>query len=158
MNRSCKTTGFCIQFKGFTLLELMMVMAIIAISSAIIIPRISSSEGKIFRTQVSTLLATLNYNRRTAVITNQFSEMTLFAYHSSSKIPLKKGDWRSQGADLIWQSGQKKTHNKNILLRFFPQGGATGGTIILRQGKYDEKIQIDVITGKVSIAQSSDKE
>ena len=150
---------------GFTLMELMIVMAIIAIASAVIIPRIGSSDGKLYRAQLRTLTAALNYNRRSAVVLNRPFEMTLFPFiennsnHEStnkeSTNKMKKGDWASQGADVQWQSGTQKLRNKVFKIKYFPQGGATGGTIRLQHGIYIARLFIDGITGKVTVKETS---
>ncbi len=150
---------------GFTLMELMIVMAIIAIASAVIIPRIGSNDGKLYRAQLRTLTTAMNYNRRSAVVLNRPFEMTLFPFaennlnHNSAKNSakkLKKGDWISQGADIQWQAGTKKRLNKVFSIKYFPQGGATGGTIRLQHGRYIARLIIDGITGKVTIEETSD--
>ena len=41
--------------KGFTLLEFLVVLAIIALGSAIILPGIANTEGKLFRAQLREL-------------------------------------------------------------------------------------------------------
>jgi len=38
-----------------------------------------------------------------------------------------------------------------INIQFFPQGGATGGTLILQQGSLKSQLVIDSFTGKLSI-------
>ncbi|MDX2504214.1 MAG: prepilin-type N-terminal cleavage/methylation domain-containing protein [Gammaproteobacteria bacterium] len=146
---------------GFTLMELMIVMAIIAIASAVIIPRIGSSDGRLFRVQLKTLSATLNFNRRNAIVVNRPFTMTLFPiadndeqYANVRKV--KKGDWASQGAKIHWQSGTQKIRNKVFKIKFFPQGGATGGSIRLQQGSYIALLNIDGITGKVTVKETSD--
>jgi type II secretion system protein H len=148
--------------QGFTLMELMIVMAIIGIASAVIIPRIGHNEGKIYRVQLRTLTAAMNYNRRSAIIMNRPFELKLFPrvndeelISNKSKKSLKKGDWISQGADISWKSGTKTMHNKLISIKYFPQGGATGGTISLQQGRYRAELTIDGITGKFVLEESS---
>ncbi|MCU7940604.1 MAG: prepilin-type N-terminal cleavage/methylation domain-containing protein [gamma proteobacterium symbiont of Bathyaustriella thionipta] len=139
---------------GFTLMELMIVMAIIALASAVIIPRIGSNDGKLYRAQLSTLTVALNYNRRSAVVMNQAFEMTLFPYSADSTHKLKKGDWASQGADIQWQSGTTKLQNKSFSINYFPQGGATEGTIKIQHGRYIAQLIIDGITGKVTVEET----
>lgn len=136
-------------------------MAIIAIASAVVIPRIGGNDGKLYRAQLRTLTAAMNYNRRSAVVLNRTFEMTLFPftennlkYNSAKK--LKKGDWTSQGADIQWQAGTKKRLNKVFTIKYFPQGGATGGTIRLQHGRYIARLIINGITGKATIEETSD--
>ncbi|MCU7831603.1 MAG: prepilin-type N-terminal cleavage/methylation domain-containing protein [gamma proteobacterium symbiont of Lucinoma myriamae] len=141
---------------GFTLMELMIVMAIIALASAVIIPRIGSNDGKLYRTQLQTLTVALNYNRRSAVVMNRPFEITLFPFteNNDSTDKLKKGDWASQGADIQWQSDTQKLQNKVFTIKYFPQGGATGGTIRLQHGRFIARLFIDGITGKVTIEET----
>jgi len=143
-------------------MELMIVMAIIAIASAVIIPRISNSEGKLFRAQLRTLAATINYNRRNAIIRNRPFVMNIIPYTGQDdqllqSVNKRKGDWISQGADVQWKTGTRLINNKPFNITYFPQGGATGGTIRLQQGRFAAHLQIDGITGKVTIEQSHDE-
>ena len=66
--------------QAFTLFELLVVLAIIALGSAIILPSISSSDSKIFQAQLRELSAVLKYNRRHAVISGQIQLAQLFPY------------------------------------------------------------------------------
>lgn len=138
--------------KGFTLMELMIVMAIIAIASAVVIPRIGNNEGKIYRAQLKTLTAALNYNRRNAIIMNRPFEMKVEPDTAAGKTA--KGDWKSQGADIQWQTDTEKYQNKRFAITFFPQGGATGGTITLQQGSFVAQVVIDSLTGKVIVEET----
>ncbi len=137
-------------------MELMIVMAIIAIASAVVIPRIGSSDGKQYQAQLRTLIATLNYNRRNAVVTNHPFEMRVFpTEHTVSG--RKKNDWQSQGAKMTWQVDKAITRDKVFSIKFFPQGGATGGIIKLQQGRFIAHIMVNSLTGKVSIKESVDE-
>jgi len=147
---------------GFTLLELMVVMAIMALLSAVLIPRMGHNDNKLFQAQLRTLANTLNYNRRNAVIMKRPYTMIVFPYIDSENkkqaIQKKnKGDWTSQSADIQWQSGTTILNNKRFKINYFPQGGATGGIIRLRQGRFIAHLTIDGITGKVTIKESNEE-
>ncbi len=150
-------------------MELLIVMAIIALASAVIIPRISNSDGKLYQAQLRTLTAVLNYNRRNAVILNRPQNVKLYPYRSQieladdeasekHKIAHNKSEWRSLGADIDWQSGTLKTHNRVIEIQYFPQGGATGGTITLQQGRFIAQVSIDGMTGKTRVKATVDED
>ncbi len=137
-------------------MELMIVMAIIAIASAVVIPRIGSSDGKQYQAQLRTLNATLNYNRRNAIVTNRPFEMRVFL--AEQKVSgRKKNDWQSYGAIMEWQVDKNIIRDKVFSIKFFPQGGATGGTIKLQQGRFVAHLTISSLTGKVSIKESLDE-
>lgn len=144
-------------WKGFTLMELMIVMAIIAMASAIIIPRIGTSDGKLFRVQLQSLLATINYNRRSAIVLNRPVEMTIFPFDKKdedSTVLVAKGNWISQGANIQWSSGSQIIRNKIFKIKYYPQGGATGGSIRLQHGSYIASLIIDGVTGKMTLKES----
>jgi len=139
-------------------MELLLVLAIIAIASAIVIPRISSNSHN-FQAQVRELSAVLKYNRRMAIVSSQLQQAKLFPYKEDS-LPkkLKKGHWQSQGADLIWLSSPAgEIHNQVVSIDFFPQGGATGGELLLSQDQFKVKISIDGFTGKVVVDELDDE-
>jgi prepilin-type N-terminal cleavage/methylation domain-containing protein len=149
------------QLYGFTLLELLMVLAIIGLGSALLIPRLNS-DVKLFDAQVRELVANLKYGRRMAVIKNQIQQVVLhpsiqFQATSIEKSPpktnKKKGHWFSQGAEYIWTKGntQNEIKNKKIVIDFFPQGGATEGELLIYAGAIKSKIIIDGFTGKVTL-------
>ncbi len=142
-------------------MELLIVLAIIALASAVLIPRIGHNDGKLYQVQLRTLSSALSYNRRNAVILNRPYEMNVFPYtevdaQNKSAQAIKKGDWRSQGAVLEWQSGSKIVRNKPFKITYFPQGGATGGVIRLQQGRFIAQLSIDGITGKVTLKESNE--
>jgi len=140
------------QSRAFTLVELLLVLAIIGIASAIIIPRVGG-ESHNFQAQVRELTAVLKYNRRLAIVSSQLRQAKLFPYKEENREhKVVKGNWRSKGADLIWiDSLSEETKNKTISIDFFPQGGATGGELILSQEQFKVKIIIDSFTGKVEV-------
>ncbi len=145
---------------AFTLLELMIVLAIIAIGSAVIIPRISNTEGKIFRAQLRELSAVLKYNRRNAVIKGQIREAVLYPYQENPNSTVEKGHWQSSGASVQWLEKASNTDSKPkpFTIQFFPQGGATGGTLLLKQGRFQSKLIIDSFTGKLTLDEMQQNE
>ena len=152
--------------KGFTLLELLLVLAIIGFASALIVPRLNS-DSKLYDAQVRELVAVLKYNRRMAVVTNQVQHAVLYPFTeaenaaekrpskkpSDQKQSKKKGHWFSRGAEYIWKSGDSliEIKNKKIVIDFFPQGGATEGELFIYFAKLKSKITVDGFTGKISL-------
>ena len=162
--------------KGFTLLELLLVLAIITLGSAIIIPNINNTEAKLFNAQLRELAGVLKYNRRNAVVTGEIKRAQLFnPFDDHNNIREheerpKKGQWYSRGAVVRWLD-KGTTHNKGakqtlvqafsteqvstkqamLTVQFFPQGGATGGTLLLQQDDQQAQLVIDSFNGKLSI-------
>lgn len=162
--------------KGFTLLELLLVLAIITLGSAIIIPNISNTDGKLFAAQLRDLANILKYNRRNAVVTGEIQSAQLFnlfddqetikGHEQRNKTGHKKGQWYSQGAVVRWLDKDNlnktrmvakplETNNQAkpamLMVQFFPQGGATGGTLLLQQGAQQAQLVVNSFTGKLTI-------
>jgi len=57
--------------RGFTLLELVIVLAILAMGSVLVIPNISGMSARTFNAQAREAHSLLNYARRNAVVTGQ---------------------------------------------------------------------------------------
>ena len=141
---------------AFTLLELLVVLAIIALGSIIIIPSIGNTDAKIFYAQIRELSAVLKYSRRNAVITGQPQISHIFPHDNNlvdkNTIAVKKGDWRSRGAIIEWLNKEKNHLSQQLIsIQFFPQGGATGGTLLIKQDQLQVQLIIDSFTGKLTI-------
>ncbi len=147
--------------KAFTLLELLLVLAIIGLASALIIPRLNT-DSKLYDAQVRELLAVLKYNRRMAVVSNQIQHCVLHPViesdssvnnYSDQKQGNKKGHWFSKGAQYIWTKGDSTNEikNKKVVIDFFPQGGATDGELLIYFADLKNKITVDGFTGKVTL-------
>ncbi|MFK5894181.1 MAG: prepilin-type N-terminal cleavage/methylation domain-containing protein [Pseudomonadota bacterium] len=150
--------------KGFTLLELLLVLAIIGLASAFIVPRLNS-DTKLYDAQIRELVAILKYNRRMAVVSNQVRHAVLHPFveadssnHAAQQVVKKKGHWYSKGVEFIWTTGDSvnEVKNKQVIIDFFPQGGATEGELFLYFAKLKNKIEVDGFTGKVSLMDIDD--
>lgn len=157
------------QQQGFTLLELLVVMFIIGIAAAFIAPSFQSGKTVFLEAQMREVVAVLNYARRSAIVEGR-AKMAVFSQGQEDSQPdEKKLDdaplskelvaWTSRGAKLEWKADNTGEANepeptntdqpKQHKIIFYPEGGSTGGTLILSQ--YDNKVMIVVhpITGKI---------
>ena len=160
------------QQRGFTLLELLVVMFIIGIAAAFIAPSFQSGKTVFLEAQMREVVAVLNYARRSAIVEGR-AKMAVFSQGQEDAQPDEKPAknspfskelvaWTSRGAKLEWKAdntgrietpeNSKKDHPdkpKQHKIIFYPEGGSTGGTLILSQ--YDNKVMIVVhpITGKI---------
>ena len=64
------------QQRGFTLLEIILVLAIIATASVLIVPNLGGFEARTFSTQLRQAQSLLNYARRTAVVSGKASTVS----------------------------------------------------------------------------------
>lgn len=165
---------------GFTLLELLVVLAIIALSSLLIGPRIANSLANMeFVSAVKKVAASLRYARNRAAVeripcraTVDFEENRLviaFGDEESKEGTEEEKEERKSGKekeyrlpkgvrwskvvkdDEEWDSGTAE-------ILFLPSGGSSGGTVFMqndRERAYE--ISVDFVTGMVSLKEAGDE-
>ena len=151
-----KYSGGHTRSAGFTLLELILVLTIIAMASILVVPTFGGLEGRTFGVQVRAASSLLNYARRTAVVTGQPSTASFFPIldeeedDANTKLS-SVGTWQSNGAKLHFRDSTDRESEiqKLIEITFYPEGGSTGGTLLLVQGAQLVSIKIDPFTGRV---------
>lgn len=145
--------------QGFTLLELLIVMAIIAMAAAFVIPRLTAGEGLLLKAQVREAIAVLNYARRSAIVEGTARVAVFFddkkdanaaPDSKNSKKPNAPNQWSSRGASLEW--GGKVTDKDQAVYEiiFYPEGGSSGGELVLRFKDQKAKISVNPLNGKIS--------
>ncbi|MDP1933005.1 MAG: GspH/FimT family pseudopilin [Gammaproteobacteria bacterium] len=154
--------------KGFTLLELMVVLAILAMGSMLVIPSLTGMNARTFGAQVREASALLNYARRTAVVTGQpvtasfqidAAENVEQTAAQSARSRLGRDDvWTSRGVSVTYRDSTNQLTNVEefIDITFFPEGGSTGGELILALEGRAASIFIDPFSGKVRTEFSND--
>lgn len=140
--------------KGFTLLELLTVMAIIAMMAALVIPHVGSGQVSLLKAQVREAVAVLNYARRSAIVEGQ-AKTTIF-YQKQGENPAKTldkkivpGSWVGRGAKLQWGDQDKAASEPTQKITFYPEGGSSGGEFILIHQEFKAKITVNPLTGKI---------
>jgi len=141
---------------GFTLLEILLVLTIIGMASILVVPNVGNLDARVFSTQFRQANTLLNYARRTAVVQGQPASIEFYAESQrenevvSSRTAI--GKWQSTGAEIIFidSTEREKEVEDKIEITFFPEGGSTGGTLIMVLGERREAIEIDPFTGRVS--------
>ena len=148
---------------GFTLLEIILVLAIIATASIMVVPNLGGFEARTFSTQLRQAQSLLNYARRTAVISGQASTVSFKVrpagetarldseeeYASRSNIV---GQWNGTGVNLSFRDSTDREIEieGKTEVTFYPEGGSTGGTLLFVQEDQAGVIDVDPFTGSVS--------
>ncbi len=148
--------------RGFTLLEILLVLTIIGMASVLIIPNLSTLESRSFSTQVRELTALLNHGRRMAVVSGQPAATTLVTGIDQQAKELKPprnsvGTWESQNTtvEFIDSTGTETLVETLLAVTFFPEGGSTGGIIRLSQDEQEINISVDPFSGRVAILEDA---
>lgn len=148
--------------RGFTLLELMVVLAILAMGSILVIPSLTGMNTRTFGAQVREASALLNYARRTAVVTGQPVTASFQITQAEDVVEQTTAESaRSRlGSDNVWISRDVTVNYRDstnqiveveelLDITFFPEGGSTGGELILSLDDRAASIFVDPFSGKV---------
>ena len=145
---------------GFTLLELLIVLSIIAIGSALVIPSITSTDDNAFRAQVRQAQAALNHARRVAIVRSTEQTATFRSLDPDAPPREQAAPAAGKAPGPHWESEEIALRFRATLeeyaeevdeaeVTFFPQGGSTGGILTFRQNDLRARIRIDPITGRI---------
>src|SRR5690606_234606 len=145
--------------RGFTLLELVIVLAIVALGAFVVAPNFSGMNARTFNAQVREANALLNYSRRTAVVTGQPAAAVFVtdgdeASAGEAATGLRRGTdevWLRPGIEVAYRdsAGQQVNVENRVEIIFYPEGGSTGGELTLRQNDRSAIISIDPFSGRV---------
>jgi len=154
--------------RGFTLLELVIVLAIVALGAFVVLPNFSGMTARTFTAQVREANVLLNYARRTAVVTGQPATAAFLTDSGNDSSAREASEGLRRGIDEVWSgpgieiayrdsAGQQvnvesRTESRvenRVEIIFYPEGGSTGGELTLSQGDRSAVITIDPFSGKV---------
>lgn len=140
--------------RGFTLLELLLVLVIAAAGYALV-ARVGSGglSGAELKSAARAVAAGLRDARGTAIATQESVALTLDLEHRSMEVG-GAGRARSlpQRLDLKLYTAQSEiVDDKRGAIRFYPDGSSTGGRVTLAAGERSLLVDVDWLTGRVTI-------
>ena len=137
--------------RGFTLVELVVVVALIATAMALAATVFSAGlPGQQLRGAARELAAQLRYTRAQALVTGVPQSFQLDTRtrewqapnHHQGRLPAK--------IDVVATVAKNEQPSAQVAaIRFFPDGAATGGRIVLKRGTAAWRIDVDWLTGEV---------
>jgi general secretion pathway protein H len=140
--------------RGFTLLEMLIVLVIMGMIAAITIPifgnGVSTTE---LRSAAREVAAGLRLARGQAIAQRTESVLLLdVAGRAFSVPPDGKVHPLSPGIDIKLFTAQRDIVTDNIgAIRFYPDGGSTGGRVTLASGERKFDVDVDWLTGRIAI-------
>jgi len=147
-------------------LELMLVLTIMAMASILVIPNIGSLDSRTFSAQIREATSLLNYARRIAVVSGQpstaiFSTGFEQIDDGAAQLPIGRniGRWESEGTAIRYRDSTDREIEveARIEITFYPEGGSTGGTLLLSQQDRQVNIIVDPFTGRISTEYQEDQ-
>lgn len=154
---------------GFTLLELLVVLALILIGVGLIVPNLSNTATSRFNAEVRQAVAILKYTRRLAIVEGTPRIARFFALDERSadfsqhqqqlQAQRTPADWISSAITLQFRSelNQRAEPRDEVEVVFFPQGGSTGGVLGFNSEDLHADVRIDPLTGRILAAYNGEQ-
>ena len=139
--------------RGFTLVELMVVMVIIALVMGLVATSMSSSISSAeARAASRKLVASLRYTRARAILDKREQVLLVNLDERSYQAPGRDQIKLPEGVDLTISTARSELTSESVAgIRFFPDGGSTGGHIELTVNGREYRINVAWLTGETSL-------
>lgn len=140
---------------GFTLVELLIVMAIAALVAAVALPSLRSSPAVELKTAAQTVAAALRQTRVDAMSQGK-TRALIVDTEARTLQPEAQDSHRTLDNDL---GITLDTAEKEMLsdtrggIRFWPDGSATGGRVTLAKSQLRIRIDVEWLTGRIRISE-----
>lgn len=141
--------------RGFTLLEVILVLVIAGVMMAVVLgfPLRSASAGDL-KAAARALASGLRQAQTVAITTRKDATLTLDLESREFRV---NGDGEvrkvSDRLDLKLFTAQQEVQSERVgSIRFYPDGSSTGGRITVAAGERKYLVDVDWITGRVTIS------
>jgi general secretion pathway protein H len=138
---------------GFTLVEIMVVMVIIALIMGLVGTSMSRSiSAAEARAASRDLVASLRYTRARAIIDKAERVFLVDTENRSYQAPGRDKVELPEGVDLTITTATSELVSDAVSgIRFFPDGGSTGGHIELTVNKREYRVNVAWLTGETQL-------
>lgn len=142
--------------RGFTLVELMVVMVVIALIMGMVATSLSRSVSAAeARAASRKLVSSLRYTRARAIIDKSEQIFKVDTENRSYQAPGRKQIVLPEGVDVTITTALSEITADDLAgIRFFPDGGSTGGHIELTVNGREYRVNVAWLTGATSLAQA----
>lgn len=138
---------------GFTLLELMIVLGIMVLGfGAVAVNMSAGNDSMALKAAARDLASGLRYTRSKAMISHTQTTLDFdLTQNTYTLTGQTKVHHIATDIDVTVSTAKEDLHDSIAKLRFFPDGSSTGGRITLEKNKLSQEININWLTGQVSI-------
>ncbi len=153
--------------QGFTLLELLLVLGILGMAAMLLGPGLATLDSPGFNAQTREATGLLNYARRMAVVNGTPATIEFLGNADNAdnartgnsvrdpgqSSPDVVGRWLGDNITLTYRdsAGQDIPADRGIHVTFYPEGGSTGGELIMQQDNRQLTISVDPFSGRVQV-------
>jgi general secretion pathway protein H len=141
---------------GFTLIELLAVLFILALVAAIVVPSLGGNDLLELKSAARNLAAGLRYTRNQALNDNHAAALAVDVGRREFRLPGEKRVRKlPEKIDIVLFTARSEQQSQQRgAIRFFPDGSSTGGRVTLSSESVRFLVDVDWLTGKVSVIES----
>jgi len=142
---------------GYTLVELIAVLvlvaAIVALGAGVMARKLP---GQRLQQSAKELAAQLRFTRAQAIATGESQVFTLDARSREWRAGDKRSGKLARDIEIVATGARNEQQREGVAaVRFFPEGAATGGRFVLRHGSAAWQVDVQWLTGEVSLARAN---
>lgn len=139
--------------RGVSLIELIVVVVLIAAATALAASVMGVGlPGQQLRNASREMAAQLRYTRAQAIVTGKSQTFSVDARTREWKAPNRRHGQIPSGISLAATGARiEQTQPDIVAIRFFPEGAATGGRIVLSRERAAWQIDVEWLTGEVTV-------
>ncbi|MBP8080814.1 MAG: GspH/FimT family pseudopilin [Arenimonas sp.] len=139
--------------RGISLIELIVVVVLIAAATALAASVMGAGlPGQQLRNASRELAAQLRYTRAQAIVTGKSQTFSIDARTREWQAPNRRHGQLPQEINLVATGARiEQTRPDIVAIRFFPEGAATGGRIVLSRERAAWQIDVEWLTGEVTV-------
>lgn len=157
-SKPIKNSHYDLDQKGFSLLEIMVVMVIIGFMVVLIPPRLSGvMESTKAKAAAREMVSALRQSRSKAIGSQQEQVFKLDLDKKTFSLDRKKSTKLPDKMQIsLYTARSEQFSDQTGAIRFFPDGSSTGGRIKLTMENLNLFIDINWLTGKVALIENID--
>ncbi|MBE9549999.1 MAG: prepilin-type N-terminal cleavage/methylation domain-containing protein [Proteobacteria bacterium] len=142
--------------RGFTLIEILVVMVLIGLMVSMVGLSMSKSVSRAeIRNASRDVLSALRYTRTQAIVTHREQVLMVDLEQRTISAPGQKVIKLPEGIELGMTTARREQQSETLAgIRFFPDGGSTGGKVFLTVGEREYIIHIQWLTGEAKMVKS----
>jgi len=139
--------------RGISLIELIVVVVLIAAATALAASVMGAGlPGQQLRNASRELAAQLRYTRAQAIVTGKSQTFSIDARTREWQAPNRRHGQLPREIKLVATGARiEQTRPDVVAIRFFPEGAATGGRIVVSRERAAWQIDVEWLTGEVTV-------
>ena len=143
--------------QGYTLVELIIVLvlvaSIVAMGAAVMSRKLP---GQRLQQSAKELAAQLRFTRAQAIASGESQLFTLDSNSREWHAGARREGKLARDIEIVATGARNEQQREGVAaVRFFPEGAATGGRFVLRHGSAAWQVDVQWLTGEVSLARAN---